>query len=614
MSPSNHFNFLLHVVLLLHSVQSTIVPKPLTQTTSTDILYLDAKTFNFSATASSLSPLLSKAFSRYSTLFSHQQRSLSSSSLADQRSLDWLLSTSIINPTEYAELTNRIKPTTATANKNSITITGVDVHVALPDQVKTLTTDESYTLHVLAPRIQITAPTVYGAIYALESLSQLLSTDANSKNQLCLNSTLIQDKPRFQFRATMIDTARHWYPISSIKQHLDAMSTVKMNVLHWHIVDSQSFPFVSQHLPALSQDGAWSPSHIYTVTDIQDLVQYANERGIRIIPEFDTPGHVSAGWESFGVLTNCSSKSTGGRGTHPLNPTLNKTYAVLQTLWTDVLAAFAPETFVHIGGDEVWHTANQSCWTSNPQIQEYLSSHPEINGFSGLESIFEKRLLDILHGTLNASVVVWQEIFDNGANPAPGTIVDVWKSDDAQNASVYQEEMRRVTDAGYHAVLSAPFYLNIISYGMDWWTYYQVEPANFTGGEKAEEDGKIAGIEACYWSEFIDGANFISRAWPRTAAIAERGWSSKDVRDGKDAQNRFHALRCLLLQRGINAEPIGVCSDPGCTSQKHGSGGDVGGVRDSDASSSLPIYGPFPGLGGSCPKEWVSTYKGIGAG
>lgn len=112
-------------------------------------------------------------------------------------------------------------------------------------------------LEVAAPRIQIKASTVYGAIYALESLVQLLDAGANS-----INGTVIYDKPRFAFRATMIDTARHWYPIPAIKQHLDAMSAVKMNVMHWHVVDSQSFPFVSERVPVLSSDGAWDQNHV----------------------------------------------------------------------------------------------------------------------------------------------------------------------------------------------------------------------------------------------------------------------------------------------------------------------------------------------------------------
>eukprot|EP00729_Bicosta_minor_P023913 gene23913-4435_t len=330
----------------------SIVPKPLNQTTASTLYSLDARHFDFSATNKD-SPLLQKAFTRYSALLGHNTRAArasSSSSLADQRSLDWLRSSALISAEEYATLSARVtsateQPGTEQQHANAarkalgseMIIFGCDVAVSRDDQRKTLDTDESYVLEVAAPRIQIKASTVYGAIYALESLVQLLDAGANS-----INGTVIYDKPRFAFRATMIDTARHWYPIPAIKQHLDAMSAVKMNVMHWHVVDSQSFPFVSERVPVLSSDGAWDQNHVYTANDVRGIVAYANDRGIRVIPEFDTPGHVAAGWGSLGVLTDCPKESTGGRDTHPLNPTLNKTFEVLTDLWTDVLAAFRP--------------------------------------------------------------------------------------------------------------------------------------------------------------------------------------------------------------------------------------------------------------------------------
>lgn len=580
----------------LHVSALTIVPKPQYQAMNATVLTLDAKRFTFAATGND-SPLLQAAFTRYAALLGRSSRGLTSAGLADQRSLDWLRSTGLLTAAEFAALTARVPASHPTDPAGTAgIISGADVAVATLTRVKTLDTDESYTLHVAAPRIQITAATVYGAIYALESLSQLLDLAG------CINATFVDDKPRFAFRATMIDTARHWYAIPAIKQHLDAMAAVKMNVMHWHVVDSQSFPFVSGHVPALSRGGAWQPDHVYTAKDVRDIVAYANERGIRVIPEFDTPGHVAAGWESLGVLTGCPDSATGGRGTHPLNPTLNETYKVLTALWGDVLDAFSPESFVHIGGDEVWHTNTTSCWTTNPQVQAWLKANPDVDGFAGLEEFFERKVLAMLHKA-GASVLVWQEIFDNGAHPPSDTLIDVWKTtDDGEHfkAHGYQGEMAAVTAAGYRAILSAPFYLNMISYGMDWWTYYQVQPANFTGGAAAEAAKQIAGIKAHYWSEFIDPANFIPRAWPRTAAIAERAWSAKEVRDGVDAQARLHELRCKLLTRGINAEPIGICANPNCT--KHGKGHMPGGV-----------FGPFPGVGGYCPQEWVPTYAGIGA-
>ena len=129
------------------------------------------------------------------------------------------------------------------------------------------------------------------------------------------------------------------------------------------------------------------------------------------------------------------------------------------------------------------------------------------------------------------SYIVWQEIFDNGAKIAPDTVIDVWKGGN------WQEEMAAVTKAGFHSVLSAPFYLNYISYGEDWPKYYSIEPSNFTGGEAADKAGLVGGVEVCMWSEFVDAANFISREWPRAASVGERG---------KIPLRYFSPIRCQL--------------------------------------------------------------------
>jgi hexosaminidase len=188
------------------------------------------------------------------------------------------------------------------------------------------------------------------------------------------------------------------------------------------------------------------------------------------------------------------------------------------------------------------------CWASNPDIQAYMAAHG-LSSFADLETLFEQRLLDMLkkQGT---SYIVWQEIFDNGAKIAADTVIDVWKGGN------WQQEMASVAQAGFHSVLSAPFYLNYISYGEDWPKYYTIEPSNFTGGAAADKKGLVGGVEVCMWSEYVDSTNFISRIWPRAASVGERGWSSRDTRDVDDARNRLHEFRCKLLARGINAEPI----------------------------------------------------------
>jgi hexosaminidase len=424
-------------------------------------------------------------------------------------------------------------------------ITGVDVNVLSKDMSLTLETDQSYTLLIEAPRVQITAPTVYGAIYGMESFSQLISRDG------FVNGTTINDNPRFQFRSSMIDTARHWLPLETIFAHLDAMAYNKMNVLHWHIVDSQSFPYCSYTYPTLCEEGAYTQTHVYHREDIQSVINYATNRGIRVIPEFDTPGHVKEGLNTIkNLLTPCYDTKTGEPNgmTGPLNPTLDSTYQFLTNFYAEIKDVFS-DKFVHVGGDEVSFT----CWQSNPQITKFMNAHPNITTYAELESYYEVQLLEILKKQ-NTSYIIWQEIFDNGVDILPDTVVDVWKSGD------WQDEMGRVTSAGFHSVLSAPFYLNYISYGLDWTKYYSVEPTNFTcpaeSGSSCDKS-LVGGVEQCMWAEFVDATNFLPRVWPRASAVAERGWSQEDVRDLVAAQARIEEFRCKLIERGIPAEPIG---------------------------------------------------------
>jgi hexosaminidase len=172
---------------------SGVLPKPQQQTDSGDVFSLGEE-FQFLAVGVHSTPMLQNAFDRYRAI-----------------------------------IFQRRKPDGAAPALS--TITGCDVNVTSDVQVKTLTTDESYELHVRAPRLFVRAATVFGALYALETFSQLV------RSNLSIDGTVITDKPRFAYRGTMIDTSRHFYPVTSIKMHIDAMAYAKMNVLHWHIVD-----------------------------------------------------------------------------------------------------------------------------------------------------------------------------------------------------------------------------------------------------------------------------------------------------------------------------------------------------------------------------------------
>ncbi|XP_010723871.1 beta-hexosaminidase subunit beta [Meleagris gallopavo] len=326
------------------------------------------------------------------------------------------------------------------------------------------------------------------------------------------------------------------------------MAFNKFNVLHWHIVDDQSFPYQSVSFPELSNKGAYSYNHVYTPTDVRLVIEYARLRGIRVIPEFDTPGHTQSwGKGQKDLLTPCYSGEQPSGSFGPVNPILNSTYDFMATLFKEISSVF-PDAYIHLGGDEV----SFNCWESNPEVKDFMKKQGFGIDYAKLESYYVQKILDIV-SSYNKGYVVWQEVFDNNAELKPDTVVEVWM------ANNYAHELSRVTRAGYTAILAAPWYLDYISYGQDWTKYYRVEPLNFPGSEKQKR--LLIGGEACLWGEYVDATNLTPRLWPRASAVGERLWSSKNVTNLQDAYRRLSNHRCRMLSRGIAAEPlfVGYC-------------------------------------------------------
>ncbi|XP_075753666.1 beta-hexosaminidase subunit alpha isoform X1 [Pelodiscus sinensis] len=425
------------------------------------------------------------------------------------------------------------------------------VSVATPhcDGFPDMDSVESYKLSTSEELSLLSAESVWGALRGLETFSQLVWRD--EAGTFYLNRTDIVDFPRFAHRGLLLDTSRHYLPVRAILETLDVMAYNKLNVFHWHIVDDPSFPYESTAFPELSRKGAYNPAtHVYTANDVKLVIEYARLRGIRVISEFDTPGHThSWGPGAPGLLTPCYAGSVPSGSYGPVNPTLNATYWFMNELFREVSSVF-PDFYLHLGGDEVDFT----CWRSNPEVQAFMQKMGFGQDYTRLESFYIQRLLDIV-SSYGKGYVVWQEVFDNGVRVKPDTIIHVWR----ENAGAYQQEMARVTKAGYRALLSAPWYLNRISYGQDWQAAYEVEPLAFEGSP--EQRALVIGGEACMWGEYVDVTNLTPRLWPRAGAVAERLWSNETVRDLQDAYARLAGFRCTLLRRGVQAQPLftGFC-------------------------------------------------------
>jgi hexosaminidase len=244
--------------------------------------------------------------------------------------------------------------------------------------------DESYTLEVSNRQAALKAPTTIGVLRGLETFLQLLDSD---RDGFFVPSVSIQDRPRFPWRGLLIDVARHYQPIEVLKRNLDAMAAVKLNVLHWHLTEDQGFRIESKKFPKLH--GMGSDGKFYTQTEAREIIAYARERGIRVVPEFDMPGHATSWLVGYPELGSAPGPYTierrAGIFEPALDPTREEVYKFLDTFLGEMAALF-PDAYMHIGGDE--NEGKQ--WDRNPKIQAFMKEKG-IKDNHALQTHFNKR-------------------------------------------------------------------------------------------------------------------------------------------------------------------------------------------------------------------------------
>lgn len=407
--------------------------------------------------------------------------------------------------------------------------------------------DESYQLTITATAASVTCNTVYGCYHAFETLSQLMSfnfdTEVYSVNHVPWS---IADAPRFPHRGLLVDTSRHFLPVATLLRVIDSMTYAKLNTMHWHIVDAIAFPFDSPSYPQIAKNGAYSPEERFTTTDVTTVVEYARERGVRVMVELDTPGHSAS--MCYGMPEICPQPSCA---TEPqcyasnvnnwaLDPSNNLTYTVVQTLLTDLSKLF-PEQMMHLGGDEI----DTCCWSYSPGITKWLVENnlSLIGGYA----YYVKRIENWLWANLpGRQATVWQDVWQHlGTQLDKRTIIHQWLPD---STSLPQN----VTSKGYRLIWSdsSVWYLDHLD--VAWETMYQAEPCNAL---TAAECALVLGGEGCQWGETVDTSDIFATVWPRAAAIAERLWSPRTITSIPAAMDRFVSFRCVLNHRGIGAAP-----------------------------------------------------------
>jgi len=390
--------------------------------------------------------------------------------------------------------------------------------------------DESYTIEVDASRATLAAPTVVGAIRGLETLLQLVATDSAG---YFLPGVSIADGPRFPWRGLLIDVSRHFEPVAVIERNLDAMAAVKLNVLHWHLTDDQGFRVQSLRYPRLQDDG--SDGHYYTQDEIREVVAYARERGIRVVPEFDVPAHSTSWFVGYPGFASAPGPYHIERefGVHDavFDPTRDSTYEFLDGFYGEMAALF-PDAYLHIGGDET----NGVQWDASPAIQAFKQAHGLADD-AALQAYFNQRLEKIVqaHGK---KMVGWDEIL------APGLPQDVVIQSWRGPASLAQAAKQ-----GYRGILSSGYYLDAMATAAD---HYAVDPLPDSAGLSGDDAARVLGGEVCMWGEIVTPETIDSRIWPRAAAIAERFWSPASVRDAGDMYRRLDVESDRLAALGVN--------------------------------------------------------------
>ena len=401
------------------------------------------------------------------------------------------------------------------------------VHADKPlEAVQRLGEDESYQLTVTDSGAQLTAPTTHGALHGLQTFLQLVTITPNG---FAASAVTIKDQPRFPWRGTLIDVSRHFIPIDVLKRNLDGMAAVKMNVLHWHLSDDQGFRAESKVFPKLT--GMGSDGMFYTQAEIRELIQYARDRGIRVVPEFDMPGHSRSWVIGYPELASGPGPFTLETGDPIIDPTREETYKFLEKFIAEMAKLF-PDAYFHIGGDEV----DGKQWDANPKIQGFIHEH-EMKNNHDLQAYFNGRLEKIV--TKNHKIMVgWDEILHPDLPKA--IVVQSWRG---------QQSLATAAQQGYRGLLSYGYYLDLM-----WPTarHYAVEPMSGAAATLTpEQKALILGGESCQWAEWVTPENVDSHIWPRNAAIAERLWSPQDVTDVNSMYARMHAVSLELESLGL---------------------------------------------------------------
>jgi len=439
--------------------------------------------------------------------------------------------------------------------------------------------EEGYSLNISEQGIEIVAGQPVGLFYAVQTIYQLLpyqifAPDAIGSVKLRVPCLRIFDKPRFSWRGNMLDASRHFISIDYIKQNLDYLASLKMNIFHWHLTDDQGWRIEIDSYPKLTEIGAWrvnrndemwhdrqeqQPNEVatyggyYTKEEIKEIIQYANDRYIEIIPEIDMPGHSRAAIASYPEIS-CDgiqrTVATGGiMSENTYCPGKEITFEFTEKMLNEVMELF-PSNYMHIGGDE----CNKESWKVCDNCQKRIADN-NLKDEHELQSYFIKRVENIINAR-DKQLIGWDEIIEGGL--APNAVVMSWRGTHGGIVAA---------KAGHDVVMSpgSHCYLDLrqgspdiepdYGYGrLLLSTAYSFNPVpdDFT----EEEAQHILGVQGNLWGESMQRPfdhNYM--LFPRLFAISEVGWTDYELKDYDDFINRVEYAFNRLDEMGVNYAP-----------------------------------------------------------
>lgn len=415
-------------------------------------------------------------------------------------------------------------------------------------------TNNTYKLVMLDNKINIEAASDEGLFMGAVSLLQLIRQTPIVANHIDLPNWNIADKPQFEWRGFMLDESRHFFGIEKVKQLLDWMAFYKLNRFHWHLTDEPGWRIEIKKYPLLTLIGGIgnfveenAPTKYYTQEQIKEIVAYAAERFITIIPEIDMPGHATAANRAY------PQHSGGGSEKHPeftFHPGKESTYQYLSNILREVNTLF-PSGLIHIGGDEV-SFGNQN-WNGLPEVKQLMQKE-KLNDLKDVERYFIKRMSDTLT-SINSKTLAWDEVVDFKLRK-DSTIIFWWRHDQPQ-------QLNEAISNGHQVVVCPrlPFYYDFVqdsthNYGRKWEGKFNTLKSiyNYSLPTISRHNShQILGVQANLWTETVENTNRLDYlVFPRMTALAEVAWNSPSNRtDFEDFMERLKYQLPLYDEAGL---------------------------------------------------------------